>query len=169
VSIRNARFEITTGAEFAATVTPAGVTGGGAKLSTFVQPDWYAAATTNVVTKVGYATGTLSAAATADIDLTALTGPDGSTVNLARVTCGYIQITSTTSTGKLRIGNAASNAHQLDFGADTHTWTIRANGPGLAFGDPTGTGSTVDGTNKNVKVENTGSGSVDYVAYFGGQ
>ncbi len=170
MSIRNATFELTVGYETTAVTSASGYDGGGAKLVGYDQPDWYDnSSITNRVTTWGRATGTLAAAATATIDLTALTGPDGSTVTLATLVCGIIRITSTT--GLLRIGNAAANAHLLEFGAATSTWTIRPGGPGLAFGDPIGTtGYPVTALLKNVKVENThGSASVTYEAIFAGR
>lgn len=170
MSIRTATFELTVGYEATAVTSASGYDGGGAKQVGYDQPDWYDnASITNRVTTWGKASGTLDAAGTATIDLTALTGPDGSTVTLATLVCGIIRITSTT--GKLRIGNAAANAHLLDFGAANDTWTIRPTGPGLPFGDPVGTtGYTVDGTHKNVMVENThGSESVTYEAFFAGR
>lgn len=177
MSIRNAKFEVTTGGEFSAVCAVAGLTGGGnAGLKTFTQPDFSDVATiSNRVQKVGYVVGSaLAAGGTVTIDLTALTGPDGSAVSLATLVGCYIQVTSTT--GLLRVGNAAANAHSLSFGADAHTITLypgpdaSSRGPGLAVADPSGTGWVVDGTNKNVKLENThGSQTVDYVAYFGGR
>jgi hypothetical protein len=169
VSIRNAKFEITVGFEASAATSASGLNGGAARVDGFDQPDWYDnASISNRVTTWGYATGTLAAGATANIDLQALTGPDGSTVTLATLICGLIRITGTT--GLLRIGNHATNPHPLEFGADTHTWTVRPTGPGLAVGDPAGTGSAVNANDRYVKVENThGSASVTYAAYFGGR
>jgi hypothetical protein len=173
LAIRSARFELTVGFEASALTTASGFasgsSGGVPKAASYDQPDWYDnASVSNRVTTVGYATGTLAAGATANIDLQALTGPDGSTVTLATLICGLIRITGTT--GLLRIGNHATNAHQLEFGSDSSTWTIRPTGPGLAFGDPAGTGSAVSAADRYVKVENThGSASVAYEAYFGGR
>ena len=168
MAIRTCQFELTTGCEFFANTTPVGVSGGAAKLSEYTQPVWQSA----VVTKVGYATGTLAAGASANVDLQALTGPDGSTVSLSTLFGLYIQVTSTT--GLLTIGNAATNGNPLDFGAVTHTRTIRpgadgSQGPGHAVGDPSNTGYAVTPTSKIVKLENThGSQSVTYILYAGG-
>lgn len=180
MSIRAARFEVTTGGEFSAVTGAAGLTGGGATgLKKFTQPDFRDDDDIdNQVTLVGGptadCTGTLAAGATTTIDLTALVGPDGSAVTLATLVGVYIQVTS--ATGLLRVGNAAADAHALTFGAATHTITLHpgpdasSRGPGLAIADPSGTGWVVDGTHKNVKLENThGSESVTYVAYFGGR
>lgn len=168
MAIRNCQFELTTGCELVANTTPVGVSGGAAKLTEYTQPTW----ASTVVTKVGYATGTLAAGASADIDLQALTGPDGSTVSLSTLFGLYIQITSTT--GLLTIGNAATNGNPLDFGAVTHTRTIRpgsagSQGPGHAVGDPSGTGYAVTSTSKIVKLLNShGSQSVTYTLLAGG-
>lgn len=171
MAISNATFELTTGVELSGVAAASGFTGGAIRKMVFLQPDWYDnAAIANRVQKIGIKVGTaLAAAGTVTIDLTAMDGIDGGsgTVSLATLVACYIQITSTT--GLLRIGNAAANPHQLDFGADTHTRTIRPSGPGHAVGDPAGTGYTVDGSNKNVMLENVhGSETVDYVAYFAG-
>jgi hypothetical protein len=168
MAVRNASFELTVGFEATASTSAATLSGGGTKASGYDQPDWYDnSSIDNQITSWGYATGTLAAGVTANIDLQALTGPDGSTVTLTAVICGLIRITSTT--GKLRVGNHATNPHPLDFGGDTHTWTIRPGGPGLPVGDPTGTGIAVSAADRYVKVENThGSESVTYAAYFGG-
>lgn len=172
MSIRNATFELTTGAEMSCSTVPVGVSGGGATLQNYTQPDWSAAATGNIVTKVGYASGTLTFGTSVNIDLTALTGLDGSTVNLSTLVTFYVQVTGTT--GLLTIGNAATNGHALDFGAVTDTRTLRpgsagSQGPGHAVGDPSGTGWVVDGTHKIVKLLNShGSQSVDYVVMAGG-
>lgn len=168
MAIRNCQFELTTGCELVANTTPVGVSGGAAKLTEYTQPTW----ASSVVTKVGYATGTLAAGASADVDLQALTGLDGSTVSLSTLFGLYIQITSTT--GLLTIGNAATNGNPLDFGAVTHTRTIRpgaagSQGPGHAVGDPSGTGYAVTSTSKIVKLQNThGSQSVTYTLLAGG-
>jgi hypothetical protein len=168
VAIRNCSFEITTGCELFANTTPVGVSGGAAKLQEYTQPTW----PRTVITKVGFATGTLAAGASANIDLQALTGPDGSTVSLSTLIALYIQVTSTT--GLLTIGNAASNGNQLDFGAVTHTRTLRpgadgGEGPGHAVGDPSNTGYAVDATHRIVKLLNShGTDSVTYALYAGG-
>lgn len=173
MSVRNAKIELTTGCEMSCSTVPVGVSGGGAKMETYTQPDWYDnSSIDNQVTKVGYASGTLAAAATANIDLTALTGLDGSAVSLATLIVFYVQVTS--ATGLLRVGNAASNAHALDFGAATHTRTLRpgpagSRGPGHAVADPSGVGFAVDGTHKIILLENThGSESVTYTLMAGG-
>lgn len=172
MAIRNAAFELTTGAEMSCSTVPSGVSGGGAVMVNYTQPVWSAAATTNRVTTVGYASGTLAAGASVNIDLTALTGLDGSTVTLATLVTFYAQVTSTT--GLLTIGNAATNGHALDFGAVTDTRTLRpgasgSRGPGHAVGDPSGTGWVVDATHKIVKLLNShGSQAVDYVVMAGG-
>lgn len=171
MAIRNASFELTTGVELSGVAAATGLSGGAIRTMLFLQPDWFdSASIPNRVQKIGIKTGTLASAGTVTIDLTALDGIDGGsgTVSLSTLVACYIQITSTT--GLLRIGNAASNAHQLDFGADTHTRTIRPQSPGHAVGDYSGTGYAVDASNKNVLLENThGSESVDYVAYFAGR
>lgn len=180
MAIRSARFEVTTGGEFSAICGAAGLTGGGASgLKAFTQPDFSDKDTIpNRVTKVGGYTadcaGTLVAGASVTIDLTALVGPDGSTVTLSTLVGLYIQVTG--ETGELRVGNAASNAHSLTFGAGTHTITLypgpdaSSRGPGLAVADPSGTGWVVDSSHKNVKLENThGSDAVSYLAFFGGR
>ena len=170
MAIRNASFELTTGVELSGVAAATGLSGGAIRTSRFLQPDWFdSASIPNRVTKLGLKTGTLAAAGTVTIDLTAIDGIDGcGTVSLTTLVACYIQITSTT--GLLRIGNAASDAHQLDFGADTHTRTIRPQSPGHAVGDYSGTGYAVDASNKNVLLENThGTDSVDYVAYFAGR
>lgn len=173
MAIRNAKIELTTGCEMSCSTTQPGVAGGAGRLDEFTQPDFYDNDNIdNQVDTVGYASGTLAAAGTVDIDLTALTGLDGSTVTLSTLLVFYAQVTSTT--GLLKIGNASSNGHALDFGAVTHTRTLRpgppgSRGPGHAVGDPSGTGWAVNGTAKIVKLENThGSESVDYVVMAGG-
>lgn len=171
MAIRNASFELTTGCELSGVAAAIGLSGGAIRTTRFVQPDWFdTAGLPNRVQKIGLKAGTLAAAATATIDLTALDGIDGGsgTVDLSTLVACYIQITGTT--GLLRIGNAAADAHPLDFGADTHTRTLRPQSPGHAVGDYGGTGYAVSASAKNVRLENThGSESVTYVAYFAGR
>jgi hypothetical protein len=171
LAISAAFFELLTGCESSCVLGSSSFAQAGVKLRQYAQPDWTDdAGVSNRVQKLGFKSGTLAAGASATIDLTALDSPDGGsgTISLSTLVACYIQITSTT--GLLTIGNAAADAHQLDFGGDTHTRTIRPSSPGHAVGDYAGTGYTVDATNKNVKVLNShGSASVDYVAYFAGR
>lgn len=172
MAVSNVSFELTTGFEAACVIGSTAFSRAVPKVKIYSQPDWYDdASITNRVTKLGYKDGVLVAGATATIDLTALDSPDGTsgTVSLSTLIACYITITSTT--GQLRIGNAATNQHLLDFGAATHTRTILPGGPGHAVGDPVGTtGYPVSGTVKNVMLENThGSASVTYIARFVGR
>jgi len=146
--------------------------GQGATYSSYFQKAWLDdAAVAYRITKIGFKVGTaLAAAGVVNVDLTALDSPDGGsgTISLAKVITAYIAVTS--ATGQLTIGNAASNAHALDFGAQTHTRILLPNGPGHLIGDYSGTGLVVDGTHKVVKLLNShGSQAVDYIAWFGGQ
>lgn len=53
------------------------------------------------------------------------------------------------------VGNAASNANQMFFGAQTHTWTIFPSGPPLVGGSDAGV--AVDATHKNINLHNAGA------------
>lgn len=121
------------------------------------------------ITQIGFATGTLAFGASVTIDLSALTGLDGST-SIALVKLVYIDvgIPSTSAGGYLRIGNAASNANQLWFGGDTNTADIFPGGPMFQQGNPSSY-VVVDASNKNVKILNPhGSLACDYVVRAAG-
>lgn len=172
MAVSNVSFELTTGVECSAVIGSTAFSRAVPRVKVYAQPDWFDdASITNRVQKLGFKSGTLAAGATVTIDLTALDSPDGGsgTVSLSTLIACYITITGTT--GQLRIGNAATNQHLLDFGAAAHTRTILPGGPGHAVGDPVGTtGYPVSGTVKNVMLENThGSASVTYTAYFAGR
>lgn len=108
----------------------------------------------------------LAGGATVDIDLQALTDVANRTGHsLARFK--YIEFwllgtaddaTNGTACSGVTIGNAASNAHQLFLGSDTHTFTL-GNGEFVIWATRSAAGKVVDGSNKAVKVLNN-DGSV---------
>lgn len=91
-----------------------------------------------------------------------------STLNLATAfataltSIKYIGVFITSTTGRLRIGGAASDANALWFADATDKADIWPNGPGFQQGNKSAA-VAVDATHKNVLLDNvTGSGSVTY-------
>lgn len=169
--IRNSHINMTTGIEAFFASLPVGASGGNGYYNNYAQVVWDdIAGLTNRIQTVGYVPGTLAAAGTATLDLTAFPGADGSTtITFTKLSVFYAQIVSTTVGGKLAIGNAASDAHPLWFSNANDIWTINANGPGLAGGDlVSASGITVDATHKNILLTNTSGVSVDYVLFASG-
>lgn len=104
------------------------------------------------------ATGTLAAAGTADIDLSAA----------GFSSIKFFAVWLTTATGQLKIGGTGpSNIHSLWFGDDSDFLTIYPGGPPFLTGSTTA--STVDGSNKNVRLTNShGSESAGYEVWVWG-
>ena len=103
----------------------------------------------------------LTAGATATYDL--YTGTDlkdlfDATAAFRKIKSVAIWVDSGGDTSGVTIGNAASNANALFFGAQAHTATIYPSGPAFLGGSPAGV--TVDATHKNLKVLNNGAVSV---------
>jgi hypothetical protein len=77
-----------------------------------------------------------------------------------------IWVESDGSASGVTIGNAASNAHPLGFGATTHTKTVFPDGPAETGGSPAGIAVTA--TVRNVKVLNNAIVPTKVVVHFGG-
>lgn len=118
-------------------------------------------------------TGTVSFSSSDATYVYALTGQtlaDGANTTLDLTTAfataltaiKFIGVYVTSTTGRLRIGGAASNQNGLWFADVSDKADIWPNGPGFQQGNKSAA-VTVDGTHKNVKLENVaGSGSVTY-------
>lgn len=98
---------------------------------------------------------TLADAASTTLDLT-------TAFPTALTAIKYFGVFITSTTGRLRIGGAASNQNGLWFADVSDKADIWPNGPAFQQGNKSAA-VTVDGTHKNVKLDNvTGSGSVTY-------
>ena len=156
VTNRQVRFQ--SGVRLAGTVAPTGIAGG--PVSDTASKFSSGVLTASSAAKYAMVTGTLAAGATATLDLTSFGGEVFTGVKL-------IQVRLTSTTGYLRVGNAASDAHQLWFGADAHTADVVQGGPSFLQGGTTA--KTVDSSNKNVKLENPhGSESATYEVIVAG-
>lgn len=123
------------------------------------------AVTLGTWTKTAY---TIAASGTVDIDLNdgSLLDAFGDSVAYTSILRACFQFQTGNLASSVRIGNAASNANQMWFGADAHTATIYSNGPALPLG---GTAVTVDASNKIVKLENLdGVNEAKVYAWFAG-
>lgn len=102
--------------------------------------------------------GTLAAAATADIDLSAA----------GFSSIKFVAVYLTTTTGKLKVGGSGpSNIHSLWFADDSDAMTIDQGGPPFLQGSSTA--AAVDGSNKNFRITNThGSESASYEVWVWG-
>lgn len=106
-------------------------------------------------------TATLGAGAAATYDLytgTDLTDLFGDTAAFRKLKGLCVWVESGGDAAGVTVGNAASNAHALFFGATTHTHTVFPAGPPMLGGSPAGV--AVDATHKNLKVINNGAVSV---------
>jgi hypothetical protein len=98
----------------------------------------------------------LLAATPTTLDLTALTAPDGSPVNLARVRLLIVQTISTTAAQKVTVSGGATNPWVAQWGAAGSMIAWPGNGVVVAE-DPlstgAGTGLIVTSTSKSVKLD----------------
>jgi hypothetical protein len=106
--------------------------------------------------KVGLASFGLTGGASVTLDLTAFPGPYGN-VNFTSIKWGVIDNGSTDATNVLEVGNAASNPWTSPF-AGTTPRAICHPGGSVPFDSPV-VGFAVSGTNKSLKITNTGAGT----------
>lgn len=112
---------------------------------------------------------TLGAGLTVTWDL--YTGTDfkdlfGETAAFRKLKSITVAVLSGGDASGLVVGNAASDAASLFFGANTQTWTVYPSGPPLFGGSPAGV--TVDATHKNLKIANAGAAEITFAVALAG-
>jgi hypothetical protein len=106
--------------------------------------------------KVGLASFGLTGGASVTLDLTAFAGPFG-TVNFSLVKECVVDNGSTDATNVLEVGNAGSNPWLSPF-AGTTPRVLCHPGASIRLSSPR-VGFAVSGTNKSLKITNTGAGT----------
>ncbi len=143
----------------------AAVTGTGNQSGTVGDVRYMADSPAGTVSGLKTATLTFGASATINLYDGSFLSPDGTTAVPLRTLLWFdlwLLPTAVLPGGSLVIGNAASNAHLLWFGAATHTWEVSVGGnPFMGSGT---VGKVVDNTHKNVLITNPhGSLSATYL------
>jgi hypothetical protein len=152
-------------------ITGASIAPQGASSSTIVVPTADAVGAGQVNFEYGTASGqcdiycaaeyvltTAGATQTIDIYANGLPNLFGGTADFRKLKGVYFGIVSGGDTGGVAVGGAASNANKMFFSDQTDKWTIR---PGqVPLVGSAADGITVDATNRNIKIENTGAVTV---------
>lgn len=160
-----------------ANIAPQGTVG----TPTIASPAWEGSATGQQTFSFGTTSGKCDILCMADYSLAASGGADAVTIDLyanglpnvfggdadfRKLRAVTVAIVSGGDAAGVTIGNAASNAHQLFFGADDQTWTIYPSGTPLA--GSSNAGVTVDATHRNVLITNNSAVAVVVRVAMGG-
>lgn len=152
-------------------ITGASIAPQGASASTIVVPTADAVGAGQVNIEYGTASGqcdiycaaeyvlaTGGATQTIDIYANGLPNLFGGTADFRKLKVAYVGIVSGGDSGGVTVGGAASNANKMFFTDQTDKMVTRPSSVPFIGSAPDGI--TVDATNRNIKIENTGSVSV---------